>query len=206
MTVLRQHAAVVPHHHPLDVAITVLFFVTAGGWEAFEIALVVRDRARGKGATGRDRGTRLTNFVVIAGTLGAAGALTAVRSLHTPAPNGLMAAGLLVMWAGLALRIWSISVLGPAFRTTVEVDPEQPVVTSGPYGLLRHPSYTGLLVIVAGFGLGLGEWLSLAVCLVVPSFAVVRRIQVEEAEMVGVLGDAYRDYQSRTKRLIPFVW
>jgi protein-S-isoprenylcysteine O-methyltransferase Ste14 len=206
MRLLRSHAALVHHNHPLDVVITVVFFVTAGGWEALEISLVVRDRARGKGTTDRDRGTRLVNFVVIVGTLVAAGVLTAVRPLRTPAPNGVMAAGVLVMWSGLGLRLWSISVLGQAFRTTVEVDPEQHVVRSGPYRLLRHPSYTGLLVIVAGFGLGLGDWLSLAVCLVVPSLAIVRRIRVEETEMVGVLGDAYRDYQSRTKRLIPLVW
>src|SRR3954452_3949685 len=50
--------------------------------------------------------------------------------------------------AGLALRVWAIAALGSAFRTTVEVDPGQTVVSTGPYNWIRHPSYPGLLLIV----------------------------------------------------------
>ena len=59
------------------------------------------------------------------------------------------------MWLGLALRVWAIATLGGAFRTTVEVEPGQTVVSSGPYVWVRHPSYAGLLLIVAGFGAAL---------------------------------------------------
>jgi protein-S-isoprenylcysteine O-methyltransferase Ste14 len=59
---------------------------------------------------------------------------------------------------------------------------------------------------VAGFGLALGNWLALAACLLVPSPAIVRRIRVEEAELDRVLGDPYRVYQRKTKRLIPGLW
>jgi len=72
---------------------------------------------------------------------------------------------LIVMWLGLAIRIWAIAVLGNAFRTTVEVDPGQRVVSTGPYEWVRHPSYTGLLLIVSGFGLAEGNWLALAACM-----------------------------------------
>ncbi len=206
MTMLGHRVGAAHPSHPFDVVVTALFFVTAGGWEAFEISLLIRDRSRGKGATGHDRGTRLANFVAIVGSLAAAGAVAGVRPLRTPAPHGVMLAGLVVMWAGLALRVWSISVLGGAFRTTVEVDPGQPVVTAGPYRWVRHPSYTGLLVIVAGFGLGLGNWLSVAICVLVPVAAIVRRIRVEEAEMLRVLGEDYAEYSARTKRLVPRLW
>jgi protein-S-isoprenylcysteine O-methyltransferase Ste14 len=107
---------------------------------------------------------------------------------------------------GLAMRAWSIATLGGAFRTTVEVDPGQAVVSGGPYRWIRHPSYAGLLLILAGFGPALGNWLSLAACLVFPLPALVRRIQVEEAELNGVLGDAYRAYQAETALLIPGLW
>ena len=110
------------------------------------------------------------------------------------------------MWLGLALRVWAVAALGRAFRTTVEVDAGQAVVSSGPYRWVRHPSYTGLLLIVAGCGLASGHWLALIVCVVLPLPALVRRIHVEEAEMVGVLGDPYGEYQRRTKRLIPGIW
>ena len=110
------------------------------------------------------------------------------------------------MWLGLATRVWAIATLGSEFRTTVEVDPGQAVVSTGPYKWIRHPSYAGLLLILAGFGLALGNWLSLAACVVLPLPVLVRRIQVEEAELNRVLGDAYRTYQVKTSRLIPGLW
>ena len=110
------------------------------------------------------------------------------------------------MWLGLALRIWAIAALGGAFRTTVEVDPGQAVVSTGPYRWVRHPSYSGLLLIVTGCGLAAGNWLALAICIALPPPELLWRIHVEEAELTGVLGDRYRAYQAQTKRLIPRLW
>jgi protein-S-isoprenylcysteine O-methyltransferase Ste14 len=93
-----------------------------------------------------------------------------------------------------------------AFRTTVEVDPGQAVVSSGPYKRVRHPSYAGLLLILAGFGFAIGNWLAVLVCVLLPLPAVLRRITAEEAELTRVLGDPYRRYQTRTRRLIPGLW
>jgi protein-S-isoprenylcysteine O-methyltransferase Ste14 len=153
-----------------------------------------------------DRGTR----VLVAISLGAAIAVAGLASSLAPAslriPAGGRGAGIVVMWLGLATRVSAIVALGGAFRTTVEVDPGQAVVSTGPYRWIRHPSYLGLLLIVAGFGVALGSWLSLAACLVLPLPGLVRRIHVEEAELNLVLGDAYRRYQSNTARLVPGLW
>jgi protein-S-isoprenylcysteine O-methyltransferase Ste14 len=91
----------------------------------------------------------------------------------------------------------------PISESTVEVDLDQAVVTAGPYKWIRHPSYAGLLLTVAGIGLALGNWLSAAACLALPLPALAWRIHVEEVELGRVLGDAYRAYQARTARLIP---
>ena len=88
----------------------------------------------------------------------------------------------------------------------MEVDAGQPVVSRGPYRRVRHPSYTGLLLILAGFGLACGDWRSVAICLVLPLPALLWRIRVEEAELVRVLGEPYRAYAARTDRLVPGVW
>ena len=88
----------------------------------------------------------------------------------------------------------------------MEVEPGQPVVSSGPYLSFRHPSYSGLLLIVAGFGAALENWLSLLACVVLPLPAIVWRIHVEEAELNRVLGQTYRAYQSDRARLIPRLW
>ena len=179
--------------------------LTLAAWVVLELSLRVRERLHGTGGTGRDRSTR----VLIGLSIGATVALAAVSASHVPslrAPGPLRVAGLVVMWLGLALRGWAVAALGRAFRTTVEVDPGQTIVSAGPYARIRHPSYTGLLLILAGLGLALGNWLAVAICLVLPVPAVVRRIAVEEAELTRVLGEPYRRYQVRTKRLVPGVW
>ena len=79
-------------------------------------------------------------------------------------------------------------------------------MSAGPYRFVRHPSYAGLLLVFAGFGVALGDWLSLAACVALPLPALVWRIHVEEAELNRVLGEAYGSYQSHTARLIPGVW
>ena len=179
--------------------------LTLGGWALFELGLRVRERVQSKGGTARDHATR----ILIAAALGSAIVLASAAAKVAPSlgiPGPYRAAGLIVMWLGLAIRVWAVAALGRAFRTTVEVDPGQAIVSSGPYRWVRHPSYTGLLLIVAGFGLAVGNWLALAACLALPLPAVLRRIHVEEAELTRVLGEPYRAYRRRTKRLIPGVW
>jgi protein-S-isoprenylcysteine O-methyltransferase Ste14 len=179
--------------------------LTLAAWALVEVGVRVREIIQGRGRAARDRGTR----VLIAVTLGAAiVAALAARSvapgLRMPAP--LRIAGDAVMWLGLALRVWAIAALGSGFRTTVEVEPGQAVVSSGPYRWIRHPSYAGLLLIVVGLGAAVGNWVSLAACVVLPVPAIVWRIQVEEAELDRVLGQAYRAYRSHRARLIPRLW
>jgi protein-S-isoprenylcysteine O-methyltransferase Ste14 len=179
--------------------------LTLAGWAVLELGLRVRGRLQGRGGAARDRATR----VLIAVTLGIAVAVAAVTASRATAPRiagPYWAAGLIVMWLGLTIRVWAIAALGRAFRTTVEVDAEQAVVSTGPYRWVRHPSYSGLLLIVTGCGLASGNWLALAVSVVLPLPALLWRIHVEEAELTRVLGDRYRAYQAQTKRLIPGVW
>lgn len=61
-------------------------------------------------------------------------------------------------------------------------------------------------MICAGLGLGMANWISVLICCVVPLLGLLPRIRVEEAELVRVLGEPYRDYRRRTRRLVPGVW
>jgi protein-S-isoprenylcysteine O-methyltransferase Ste14 len=179
---------------------TIVLIVTFAAWVSVEVTLALRDLIRGKGSTARDRGTR---SVLVIGWAVAFVSATWVAG-H---PKGWhLITGLLLMWAGLAIRIWSVLALGASFRTTVEVDAGQPLVETGPYRLVRHPSYTGILLLAIGYGVTLNSWLSLAILLVVPLATTLRRISVEEATMAEVLGDPYQAYRQRTKRLLPGLW
>ena len=183
--------------------------LTTLAWLALEAGMLIRDRVRGTGSTARDRGTLLMNLLLIIAAIAGADVAHAAL-LHDAAWQfgsfSLAATGLGVMWIGLAVRIWAIRVLGSSFRMTVEVDAGQQVTDSGPYRWVRHPSYSGILLITTGLGLAYGNWLSLALLLVLPAAATIRRIFVEEAVLVSVLGQPYVDYRTRTKRLVPRVW
>jgi len=189
-------------------AMRIPVMATLAVWAAVEATLLARDLARGKGSTTRDRGTR---SLLVAGWLIAMVAATWMAGQFGAASGWRLgrwhtAAGLMVMWIGLAIRIWSVIVLGSAFRTTVEVDAGQQIVDRGPYRLVRHPSYTGILLIALGYGLALGNWLSVVILLVIPLGTMLRRIAVEEATLTEVIGQPYIAYKERTKRLVPGLW
>ena len=182
------------------------------GWLVFEVVLLVRDRVRNQGSTAGDRGTRQLNFLLIIAAVVVADVLRPLTGTHSPlripgGPGGwTLTAGTVIVWLGLFIRVWAVVTLGQSFRTTVEVDPGQAVVSRGPYRQIRHPSYTGLMLIVIGVGIASGNWLALAVCILLPGAAMLRRIRVEEAELTRVLGEPYLAYREHTKRLIPGLW
>jgi protein-S-isoprenylcysteine O-methyltransferase Ste14 len=114
--------------------------------------------------------------------------------------------GLVVMLAGLLLRWWAIIHLGRYFTVDVAVLPNQPVIDSGPYKLIRHPSYTGVLLVVVGVAFCFGNFVS-SLVLVVPFAALLRRrIRIEERALAAGLGEAYLQYMARTKRLFPHLY
>jgi protein-S-isoprenylcysteine O-methyltransferase Ste14 len=114
--------------------------------------------------------------------------------------------GLLVLWGGIGLRWWAMGTLGRYFTFTVQASADQPVVSHGPYRVLRHPGYTGVLLAMVGMGLLLANWISVLVLAVVVAAGMSYRIAVEERTLVATLGQPYEDYRSSRKRLIPLVW
>jgi protein-S-isoprenylcysteine O-methyltransferase Ste14 len=74
----------------------------------------------------------------------------------------LFVAGLLMVVLGSMLRRYCWRTLGEYFTGDVRARPDQPVIRSGPYRFVRHPSYTAGMMMYIGTGLALGSWLSLA--------------------------------------------
>ena len=116
------------------------------------------------------------------------------------------AIGLAIYLAGFAMRRWSEMTLGRYFTFTVMTSAEQPVITAGPYRFVRHPGYTGVVLVVVGAGLVTGNWVGLAAWTLLVMGALLYRIHVEEAALLSAVGDRYRSYASDHKRLIPLVW
>ena len=172
-----------------------------------ELGLSISKRAAAGAARVQDRGSlRLLWMVIVASVVLA---FNAAQQLPAAAMNGgsvLQVLGIVVFAAGLAIRWYAIVRLGRFFTVNVAIAADHRLIDTGPYRLVRHPSYTGALMAFLGLGLCLANWVSLAL-IVVPIFLVfLRRMHIEEAALLQAFGDQYRDYMSRTKRLIPAIY
>ncbi len=171
-----------------------------------EVLLTITHRSRGAGVR-QDRSTLRVLWLVIMISV-AAGVYVAfnVKAAALPLRQLCRLIGLLLFAAGLALRWWSIVTLGRFFTVDVQIARDHELVESGPFRVVRHPSYTGVLLAFVGFALSLANWASLLVILLPISAAFVRRMNVEEQALSSALGDRYLNYIRRTKRLVPGIY
>jgi protein-S-isoprenylcysteine O-methyltransferase Ste14 len=127
------------------------------------------------------------------------------KSDITPLPDWVYFIGIALMFGGIAYRQYAIAILGRYFSGVIGVQKEQKVVESGPYRLIRHPSYTGVLIFLAGMGLALLSWAAVFVNVAIFAIAYGYRIFVEEKVLIRELGTSYVEYMKRTKRVIPYI-
>jgi protein-S-isoprenylcysteine O-methyltransferase Ste14 len=184
------------------VAFWAIFYI----WFGAEIWVGYRRRRQPSGATDHDSGSKswLIGSIWSTAAVGIGLAFGFPDAAVMGARTEVFVGGLVLMIAGLALRWYSIWVLGSSFTCEVTTRPGQEVVQSGPYRWIRHPSYTGGLLTVLGLLVCCANFASLAaLMLAVAGYAY--RIRVEERALAANLGSPYRDYMRRTKRLIPFL-
>ncbi|GCE20817.1 methyltransferase family protein [Dictyobacter kobayashii] len=177
-------------------------------WRVMEAGVDIRTFKRLRaGARRQDKGSHavLIGMLTLGIFFGLLVALKVPATAITSARIFLFWLGILLINAGIVFRFYAIHVLGTSFTTTVAVAPEQTVVEAGPYRLIRHPSYTGVLIILFGLGLTCTNWLSLVVLMGCALPGLSYRIHVEEHALQEHLGQQYQEYMRRTKRLIPFV-
>jgi protein-S-isoprenylcysteine O-methyltransferase Ste14 len=110
--------------------------------------------------------------------------------------------GVVLFTAGSALRLWPVFVLGHRFSGLVAIQPGHTLVTHGVYGVIRHPSYLGLLIGTLGWGLAFRSGVGvLLTALMIPP--LLARIGAEERLLRTEFGAEYDAYRARTSRLIP---
>jgi protein-S-isoprenylcysteine O-methyltransferase Ste14 len=183
-----------------------VFAVSVLVWAGSE-AYRMWGRRPGQGARAEDRrSTLLLNLCIWGGILVANVAASRFPQFAIPWQRvPLFFLGIALMWAGVLFRWYAIRVLGRYFTSVIAIQPEHRIVEAGPYRLVRHPSYSGALVTFLGYALALGNWLSLVIVAVCMTIGYGYRIAVEEQALVNAMGDSYRAYMKRTKRIIPFV-
>ncbi|MEI9890842.1 MAG: isoprenylcysteine carboxylmethyltransferase family protein [Caulobacteraceae bacterium] len=176
-------------------------------WFLMEFWVISRDRRRFSGRTA-DRGSFFGFFIAIPLALVIAfNAVFKLPQLHIavgqPALSWL---GIVMIWGGMAFRLWAILTLGAFFRTSVVVQEGHQLVTAGPYRWLRHPAYTGTIITLVGLGLALGNWLSLVSMAILPTLAIAWRMHVEERALPEQFGEAYRDFRETRSAVLPVIW
>jgi protein-S-isoprenylcysteine O-methyltransferase Ste14 len=185
--------------HPALIALVVVLFALSG----------VAFFAGGNLSPGvrEDRANRwvLAAFAVVGLLNSYLPAYTDCKGLWTIDADTIRWLGVVLFAAGGALRIWPVFVLGHRFSGLVAIQPGHTLVTSGIYGLIRHPSYLGLLVNSLGWSLAFRSVVGvLLTLLLIPP--LLARIDAEEKLLRAQFRDEYNAYCARTSRLIPGVY
>jgi protein-S-isoprenylcysteine O-methyltransferase Ste14 len=182
------------------------FTVAVAAWAVFELVMRVRQHFLSRGPASVDRSAFillpcLGACVVAAEVLGRRGG--------RPWPGGPVwpfAAGMVLIVAGVGLRAWSIRTLGRFFQYFIKVQPGHRVVTGGPYRYVRHPSYTGIAMVLAGIALACDDVWGLVAVAVLGGTGLAVRIRAEEQQLTDSLGEEYEHFAAGRKRLVPGVW
>jgi protein-S-isoprenylcysteine O-methyltransferase Ste14 len=192
-------------HSALDFLVGACLVVFVVAWVAGALYFGARSQA---GPLGWARGLRRTGprtALLVAGAYGFSLLLSNTgdfwRHLRYWQPE-LAVLGVLLALASTALLLWSRWVLGAMWDGVPTVKEHHELRTDGPYRLVRHPIYTGILGLVTGamLAFGFGAWTAVvAVC--IPW--LLRRVHVEDALMAAEFGPAYATYRARTPALLP---
>lgn len=112
--------------------------------------------------------------------------------------------GAAITAAGLLFSVWARRHLGANWSQAVTLKQDHELITSGPYALVRHPIYTGLLLALLGSAIARGEWRGLLAVLIV--FGVLwQKLRLEEKFMRTQFGESYETYSRRVAALVPYI-
>ena len=182
-------------------------------WASYAASFIVplwvqrRERSTTRGDN-RDRGSHaLIHVASIIGVICAFAAPSLLPSARIGLlPELVFTTAMTLMWAGVVLYIWAVLTLGVFFRTSVQLLDGQRLVTRGPYRLLRHPAYTGGILLFSGFGLATGNLISAVTAPLSMVIAYAWRIHVEEIALRERFGAEFETRRRGTWAVIPLVW
>jgi protein-S-isoprenylcysteine O-methyltransferase Ste14 len=113
--------------------------------------------------------------------------------------------GVALMILGSLLRRWCFRTLGEYFTGDVKARADQPVIRTGPYRYVRHPSYTAGIMMFTGIGLALGSWFSFLLISIASIATYWYRVTIEERALLGTIGEPYASFIKERKRFIPYI-
>jgi protein-S-isoprenylcysteine O-methyltransferase Ste14 len=178
------------------------YLVAVIPWLLFSIYWEIAAKNAAKSVSSESRISRalhvfLTNLAILL-------EIAPIRGLgrFLPASTLTLAVGVAVEMLGLFLAVWARNNLGRNWSGEISIKAEHELIRSGPYKLLRHPIYTGLLAMYVGAAVATGEWLAI-LGVAMAGFAYWRKIRLEEANLDRAFGADYEVYRRETWALLP---
>ncbi len=172
-----------------------------------ERSIVQRANRESKKEGSKDGGS--IQVIMAVGLITAVAAFVfAQRSQMTISPGARMLvfySGIIVLLLGSLLRRVCFKTLGEHFTGDVRARVGQPVIQTGPYRWVRHPSYTAGMLMFLGIGLALTSWISIALLLAGTVVGYLYRVRVEERALLTEIGAPYAEFMRTRKRFIPYV-
>jgi protein-S-isoprenylcysteine O-methyltransferase Ste14 len=185
------------------------FYAVAIVWAVYEAVTRLVQRAR----AGHRTPVSMSDPSILAVGAGLGGSIIAAVEFGqhgvAPWPGGRswpVIVGIVLVAGGLGMRVWAVVSLGRFFQYQIEIQTGHTVVTRGPYRYVRHPSYTGMSLVMLGFAFASGAIPSLPAMLVLTGAGLFVRIRVEEKQLAGALGAEYENFAAHRKRLIPWLF
>jgi len=113
-------------------------------------------------------------------------------------------AGVALTAGGLLFTVWARIKIGRNWSGIVTIKEGHELITSGPYAIVRHPIYTGLLLAFVGSALARAEWRGI-LAVVIAGWALWRKLRFEERWLREQFGESYQAYSQRVATLVPFL-
>lgn len=170
------------------------------------ILLLVKRSKKGGVKTQSDKRSLILLWIVITGSMTIGGIFAENGVWRFPHAITVMNIGVGVAIIGFIIRWIAILQLGKMFTVDVAIVDSHTLKTTGLYKIVRHPSYSGLMLIICSIALCQGSVLS-CIIIIIPTFLALNyRIAVEEKALLTEFGDQYERYKKTTARLIPGIY
>jgi protein-S-isoprenylcysteine O-methyltransferase Ste14 len=172
----------------------------------FELFMNFRQRRKSSVTTSGDKGSLWWLFGLITVGYSLSFAIGATKIGRIYPWNTFFAIGMALFVIGFLIRIHSIWTLKQYFTYSVTKVESHKIIDTGLYKYIRHPGYLGQLIIFLGISASISNWLSMLLMMIPVTLGYLYRIRVEERFMTDQLGEDYKKYQDRTKRIIPMLY
>ena len=176
--------------------------VVAAAWVAFWLYWLVAAFSMKKGRVSWSRALGIRAFIVLVVIVLVRLGVFRAHGLNTDLWRAIVGLGLLAL--GLGVAVWARVHIGQNWGTPMTQKNEPELVTSGPYRLVRHPIYSGILTAGVGTAVAL-SWIWLIV-VALAAIYFIYSARVEERYMIEQFSDDYPAYRLSTKMLVPFLF